>query len=405
MNNNRKKLLYISSILPDTSCGAHIAIYRHFVIKEDFDVAVCSYMPEAALTKDKFKIKRYRFLRRFFNSRFSRVACNIEYLINWYWLPPSLYKYAKEFRPDAIFTVPDNMHSGIAYQLAKKLDLPLITNFQDLFPISRFIARFMEPYPWVRRFLMSKFFKLHRESSLVFYTSEGMKLFFGERGNAHVLYPVGDFNIAKLPLDTSRKENHARLKVIYAGNCYGAYGRMLLEFAKRVKESNSIHLKIFPVGKGWSDDEIIEMKAAGIYQDFLPFEKLKEEFAAADAFLTVMSFEKDESPFVKTSFTTKWLDYAPYGKPIFVWGPEYSSGVIFAKKYNSGIVVSDSNAVRLEEAILQTRRDANLWATYGENARSASENILNAEIIHSTLVAAVDHTLGKTSFKRDLVVA
>ena len=318
---------------------------------------------------------------------------NLEYLINWYCLPAGLLNYARSYSPYAIVTVPDNTHSGLAYQLAKKLKLPLVTDFQDLFPLSRFIVEFMEPYGWVRKFLLKKFFRLHKESDLVFYTSEGMKDFFGEHENGHVLYPVGDFNISQLPFKNEFAFSPKPIKILYAGNCYGAYGRMLLNFSRLVKNSPEIQFKIYPVGKGWSDEDINEMKAAGIYQSFMPFEKLKTELEATDAFLTVMSFEKEESPFVKTSFTTKWLDYAPYGKPIFVWGPQYSSGVVFAEKHNCGIIVTESDARHLKDAIIQTARNENSWRNYSRNAKTASEKVLNPNMIHSILVNEINKVI------------
>lgn len=387
------RLLYISSVLPDTSCGAHIAIYRHFVLKQDFDVAVAGYVSEAAMLEKKFTIQRSPLFARFFRTRFSRIAYNIEYLLNWYIVPARLLKYVREFKPDAIFTVPDNMHSGLAKGLSKRLGIPLIVDFQDLFALSRFIPRFMEPYQWVRKYLLGKTFTLNRSADLAFYTSEGMLDFFGGNKNAHVLYPVGDFDISRTPAlpQLPRKP----LTLIYAGNCYGAYGRMLLSFAKLVKNSPDIHLKIFPVGKGWSDEDIGEMREAGIYQNFLPFIELRKEFASCDAFLTVMSFEKDEEPFVTTSFTTKWLDYAPFGKPIFVWGPEYSSGVVFARKYQCGAIATDPSASTLVNVIKNTVADEKGWIELGQKARHAADTVLNPEFIHNTLVKQINNLLDR----------
>ncbi|MEI9919956.1 MAG: hypothetical protein WDO14_14340 [Bacteroidota bacterium] len=321
------------------------------------------------------------------HSRFSRIAYNAEYLANWYRVPSDLLEFARKFKPDAIFTVPDNTHSGLALGLSKKLNVPLIVDFQDLFPLSRFIPRFMEPYGWIRKTLLRKTFALNRAADLAFYTSEGMLDYFRGSKNAHVLYPIGDFDITREPVKAALPNK--RITLVYAGNCYGAYGRMLLAFAKLVKTSPDIHLKIFPVGKDWTDEEITEMTDAGIYQKFLPFPELKIELASCDAFLTVMSFEKDQEPFVRTSFTTKWLDYAPFGKPIFVWGPDYCSGVVFAKKYQCGAIASDPKATALLEVINRTTNNEKDWLALGQKARKAADTILNPDSIHRTLVEQV----------------
>jgi hypothetical protein len=215
--------------------------------------------------------------------------------------------------------------------------------------------------------------------------------YFKGNENGHVLYPVGDFAISQqhaIPQPPRRP-----ITLVYAGNCYGAYGRMLLAFAKLVKESADIRLKIFPVGKGWNDDDIAEMRAAGIYQNFMPFAELRKELASCDAFLTVMSFEKEEEPFVRTSFTTKWLDYAPFSKPIFVWAPEYSSAVAFARKYHCGAIAAEPEASTLLKVINDTMTDEKDWLTLGQKAREAADTILNPERIHGVLVKQVTRVL------------
>ena len=390
MQSSKKRILYLSSITPDKSCGAHLVIWRHLVCNEDFDISVCSINALNSLSKFKFTIKSIALLEQFRKTRFSRLIANFEYLLNWFWVSSDLLEYARQYRPDIILTVPDNIHSGLAYNISKKLNIPLATNFQDLFPLSNFIPKHSEPYPIVRKFLVNKFHQLHRNSILSFYTSEGMQKWFGQHDNGHVLYPIGDFNRPDIESDSDAKLKPSGLiKLIYAGNCYGAYGRMLLKFSRQVKYSNQISLKIFPVGKGWSDDEIQEMTDAGIYQSFLPFEELRKELMSADAFLTVMSFEQAEEHFVKTSFTTKWLDYAPYGKPIFVWGPEYSSAVLFARNHGCGVVIDNYDAQSLENKILKLSQVPEEWNRYGKQARQTSDKILNPENIHSLFVEQI----------------
>ncbi len=382
------RILYLSSVVPDKSCGARLVLFRHLVYKNDFEVAVASTDANSALTEEKNVILKPRIIDRLRKTRLSRFFANIEYFYNWVHLPAGLLQYARNFDPDVILTVPDNIHTSFALKLSRKLQVPLAVDYQDLFPLSQFIASYAEPWSFTRKFLLKKFHDLHQKADLVFYTSEGMQQWFGKHKNGHVLYPIGDFDrpaITSQPVKSVKKP----ITIVYAGNCYGAYGRMLLEFARVVKDSLEINLKIFPVGKGWSDEDIQEMTNAGIYQSFLPFEALKKEFEKADAFLTVMSFEKPEEPFVRTSFTTKWLDYAPYGKPIFVWGPDYSSGAIFASKYDCGIVVDRNKANDLRTAILDLAGQPKTWLEYGRNAKKASDTVLNPENIHGLLVREI----------------
>jgi hypothetical protein len=314
-------------------------------------------------------------------------------------LPKSLFEYSNNYKPDLILTVPDNIHSGFAYQLSKKLNIPLAVNFQDLFPISQFLGEFTKPYPWTRKFLIKKFHFLNKKSNLAFYTSEGMQDYFGTHNNGFVLYPIGDFNRPEIGsnITNSLKKESQPFTIVYAGNCYGAYGRMLIKLVREIVEiqNSNIKLEIFPAGIDWTPEEIDFAKNNGILQSFLPFEELRLKLSNADAFLTVMGFEVSEKPFVQTSFTTKWLDYAPYKKPIFVWAPHYSSASIFAEKYNCGIVIKNDNPSCLVKKFTEIQTNKELAMTFSRNARSVSDKILNPDNIHDLFVKEINNLIYK----------
>jgi len=58
----------------------------------------------------------------------------------------------------------------------------------------------------------------------------------------------------------------------------------------------------------------------------------------------VMSFEEEHELFMRTSFTTKFLDYVAFGKPVILWGPEYCTPVRVARKHGGTAVVSTDQA-------------------------------------------------------------
>ena len=181
------KILYISSVVPDTSCGSRIAIFRHLVQKDDFEVIVCSSSNDSGTVKNFFAIKHSRLINRLLRTRLSKLIWNFIYLFNWFFLSKRLLSYACSQHPDIIFTVPDDIHAGLAIQLARKLDVPLAVNFQDLFPISQFTSKTRKPFVWVSKILMQKFQELHDAADIAFYTSEGMQQWFGQHPNGHIL--------------------------------------------------------------------------------------------------------------------------------------------------------------------------------------------------------------------------
>ena len=59
-----------------------------------------------------------------------------------------------------------------------------------------------------------------------------------------------------------------------------------------------------------------------------------------------MSFEKEHELFMRTSFTTKFLDYVAFGKPVILWGPEYCTPVRVAREHGGAAVVSSGRRRR-----------------------------------------------------------
>jgi len=185
--------------------------------------------------------------------------------------------------------------------------------------------------------------------------------------------------------------------VTYAGNCYGAYGRMLLRLANTLENQDWVVLNIFAVGNDWSAADVQRHTASGIYRDFKPFGELQQEFSDSDAFLCVMSFEITERPFVETSFTTKWLDYAPYSKPVFVWAPAYSTATKFAREFDCAYVIDtdDPNAVTARIKDAASHREQ--WQMLSRASERIATTELSPDGIHNLLVEELSRVVSRTA--------
>jgi hypothetical protein len=385
---SKPRVLIVSGVIPASDRGGGcLALHRHFIERDDFEVMVTGSSLYNCTCDNTIQLSHSRVAHRLRRTCLARLVSNIEFFINWCRLPTGLEQAARDWNPDIIFTVPDNIHSGWASRLAAGLGVPLVTNYQDLFPLSRFIHLNNKPYDWVSRWLMRRFHQLHDRSELVFYTSEGMRDWFGGHANGHVLYPIGDEVNVNVPV---RHDAADETVLVYAGNCYGAYGRMLLRLANSLIDSSSIKLRIYAAGNDWHDDDVKRFRDAGIYRGFIPFEKLKAELDAADAYLTVMSFEPEEKPFVETSFTTKWLDYAPCAKPVFVWAPLYSSAATFALEHKCGVVVDVDDDKQVVSAVKATMSNPDAVCQVSEASTVVANGCLSAGAIHRRLKENLD---------------
>ncbi len=379
------RVLLLSALIPiERSGGGCLAMRRHFILRDDFELTVATVRNECPEDVPHFQIRRNLPLRVLRRCGAHRLANNLEYLFNWWGLPAGLIPFARDFQPDVIFTVADDFHMGLAWQLSRQLKIPLAVNFQDLFAVSLFSEQKARPYPGVRQFLLNCYRFLNSRADVVFHTSEGMRAWFTPECRGDVLYPVPDTTGSIIPHEVQPSPRGA-IKLVYTGNASGAYGRMLLRLARVVQNNPRIDFRIFTSAPDWSAQEQRQLEQAGIYRGFLPFEQLRLELAEADAFLSVMSFEPEQFTFMTTSFTTKCGDYVPWARPMFIWGPAYCSACLFVKKYAAGIAIETDDPAAVVQRIIEISQDEAAWQRLCEGALAAATGPLNPEQIHQVL--------------------
>lgn len=371
-------------------------MYRHFILNHDYALAIASARDETIDVAPYHQIRLDRISSRLQNTRFCRSIINATYFRNWHALPGGLLRFAREFNPDLIFSVVDDWHMGLAWQLSRRLRRPLAVNFQDLFALSGFQSVNDRPYPRTTRFLVNKYQFLNDHAEVVFHTSSGMRNWFPKpRGD--VLYPIGHARSGTAIPAPWNFEGSRPLQLVYAGNCYGAYGRMILRLAEASLLEPRLSLRIFASGNDWAVEDVRRFEAAGVYHGFKPFRELQTELRAADAFLTVMSFEPDQRTFMETSFTTKWLDYAPLGKPIFVWGPAYSTAHHFSRNHEAGETIDAEDPRLVVKTILSQADHPACWRRLAEGAARAANGPLNSGQIHELLKSRINSAIDSPS--------
>jgi glycosyltransferase involved in cell wall biosynthesis len=380
----KPRVLIVGVVVPAANRGGGcLALHRHFIERDDFTVAVASQNACSSSCPEQFEIRPNPIWARAKRTRMSRWLENVHYLTAGSFLPAPLLEFARKWQPDLIFSVADDLDAPVGFRLARRLRIPFALNFQDLFAFSPFHRKPRRPFHWVRSLLVRRYHYLHDRADAVFHTSEGMRAWFGPAARGDVLYPLGGFEGVSTYVEALPPVG--RLTLIYAGNCYGPAGKMLLELARRLEAHPQIALEIYTMGNDWSASDVEHFTQSGVYRGFLPFKQLRDEFARADAFLTTMSFQPDDRTFVETSFTSKWLDYVPYGKPIFVWAPPYSSAIRFAAETGAGIVVDVPEPEAVMAAIKEVMADTERWTQTGRAAARVAANELNAERLHGLL--------------------
>jgi glycosyltransferase involved in cell wall biosynthesis len=115
------------------------------------------------------------------------------------------------------------------------------------------------------------------------------------------------------------------------------------------------------------------MRANGRWLDFAPRNELENWLASADAFLIPMVFDPAMSRRMKTSFPSKLTEFAQFGKPLIIWGPEYCSAIRWGKNGNKAICVTDADPRVLIKSIIT------LKTLHSEQSRLSSASIETAK--------------------------
>jgi glycosyltransferase involved in cell wall biosynthesis len=182
------------------------------------------------------------------------------------------------------------------------------------------------------------------------------------------------------------------LRVLYAGTTTGAYGRSVLSLSRQLAASSKFQFLVYGPRPDWSDADISWAEAQGIYKGFVSPDQLRSVLASAEVFLTLMSFEQALELMSRVSFTTKFLEYAQYRRPIVVWGPSYCQPVLVAKNTGAGLAVESPDPAAVVSALEQLMKESE-YQRFTAGATRAAGTFFSPDRIHEIFKASILRTL------------
>ena len=380
----RTRILLVSIVPPRNDCGVRIVMYRHLVERTPFELHVASNADFADDLLIHTPVRLPYSIWRLRRSRFGpRVAAWVADYESFVWpLTPKrdLDTAIERFRPQVILTLAECGLCHIACNAAQRYNLPFAGLFLDWFPIVHTGHR------WTQRIVSRRYRELYAACDLAFCTSEGMKEVLGSHPNSHVIYPMPGRH--RVP-EKAWPPPNGKFRVVYVGAVQGAYGRMLRSLIEKIETTND--LEIIVIGPNdWPAEFLQRAKARGIYLGFRPPEESAKVLAGADALLSVMSFEREHELFVRTSFTTKFLDYVAFGKPVILWGPEYCTPVHVAQKHGGAAIVSTDQAEAVVSVCRQIAGDAALTEDLSKQALQLHQTLFNPDRLQDIFVGEIE---------------
>jgi glycosyltransferase involved in cell wall biosynthesis len=362
-------------------------MYRHLVERAPFDLHVASNadFADGLLIHTKIelpfpfqKIKKSRF-----GPALQKWILDYENLVWPHLGSRQLENAVREFQPDVILTLAENGLCHIAHDAARKHRIPLAGLFLDWCPYMKghFGHKITQPI------LSDRFRKLYQQCDLAFCTSDGMQEVLGPHPKSHVIYPMPGRH--QIP-PHSWPPTNGKFRLVYVGNAEQFYGQMLRNLVRKIENHLDLELVIVGPTSDWPKDEIARARENRICLGFMPPDKAAEVLVGADALLVVMSFEREHELFMRTSFTTKFLDYSAFGKPVILWGPDYCTPSRLAKRENAALVVEKEGPEGVIAAAKKLTDDPQEVDRLSAASRRLNQTVFNPDRLQGIFVTEME---------------
>jgi glycosyltransferase involved in cell wall biosynthesis len=386
MSEEKLKLLLVSIVPPRNDCGVRIVMYRHLVEGNPFELHVASNadFAEGLLVHTPLRLSYP--IHRLRKSRFGPfMAAWITDYENFVWpltANKALDETVQRFQPDVVLTLAESGLCHIGRETAQRHGLPLAGLFLDWFPM----MKGHYGHRSTQGILSRRYRELYDACDLAFCTSEGMQEVLGPHPNSHVIYPMPGRH--RVP-EKSCPASNGKFRLVYVGSVKNFYGRMLCSLIEKIEPTGDLEIIVVGPNADWPKPLLERAYARGIYLGFKPPEEAAEVLASADALLSVMSFEREHELFMRTSFTTKFLDYVAFGKPVILWGPEYCAPVRLARKNGGAAVVSTDQAEAVVSLCRQIAGDRALNEELSKQAGQLQQTLFSPDRLQAIFVGEI----------------
>ena len=381
------RLLLVSIVPPHNDCGVRIVMHRQLVERFPFELHVASNADFADNALVHTRLRLPYFIHRIRKSRFGpRLAAWITDYENFVWpltTNTALEAAVENFKPHVVLTLAECGLSHIARKTAQQHGLPLVGLFLDWFPVMRGHYGHAAAQPILSR----RFRELYTACDLAFCTSDGIQEVLGPHPNSHVIYPMpGRHRVPEKPWPPST----GKFRLVYVGSVQNFYGRMLCSLIEKIEATKDLEIVVVGPNADWPQQILQRAKANGTYLGFKSPEEAAGVMASADALLVVMSFEKEHELFMRTSFTTKFLDYVAFEKPVILWGPEYCTPVRVARDHGGAAVVTTDDPGAVVSLCREIAAEAALNEKLSKEALHLHQTLFNPDRLQAIFVGEIE---------------
>ena len=386
MSQGKPRVLLVSIVPPHNDCGVRIVMHRHLVERSPFELHLASNADSVGDPLVHTRLRLPYLIHRLRKSRFGpRLTAWVTDYGNFIWplaTNAALEAAVEDFKPDVVLTLAECGLCHVAQKTAQRHGLPLVGLFFDWFPV----MKGHYGHKSTQSILSRRYRELYAACDLAFCSSDGMQEMLGPHPNSHVIYPMPGRH--RVP-EQAWPSRSGKFRVVYVGSVENFYGRMLCSLIEKIEATSDLEIIVVGPNADWPKPLVERARANGTYLGFKPPEEAAEVLASADALLSVMSFEKEHELFMRTSFTTKFLDYVSFGKPVVLWGPEYCTPVCVAREHGGAAVVSAADATAVVCLCRNIARDTELNEKLSKQALQLHRTLFNPDRLQELFVRKI----------------
>lgn len=308
-----------------------------------------------------------------------------------------LHKWISEFNPDILYVHFNTIESMLFINdLKSQFEVKLIVHMMDDWPNTIVRSGLFKSY-WTNR--INKLLQgIFDKSVLLLSISESMseeyKIRYG-KDSKYFHNPV-DLKIWQ-PHTKQNYELNEQIKLLYAGRIGLGTEKALLQLIDAVNILNIHNLDVKVLIQTSSIDlRITKLIEKYSFVEILPvakYEELPKIFSSVDLLLLPYDLDGEGARFIKYSMPTKATEYMISGTPIFLYCSSESGIYKHAYENKWAKIVTEKNATKLKEEILNMLTDIEERKSIANNAINYASVNLNSNIIRNKFQNEIINTM------------
>jgi hypothetical protein len=384
------RLLYLSSLPARDQFAGAVIMHRHFkLLGLDYEIHRAHYEPPLPGETNYTQLPRLRLYHRLFHTRLNAHVIGLDSAFGLFHSRSRMRAILRRVRPAAVITVAEGSVFAPVRTIAKAEGVPLVSIFHDWSP-----GWFSLPAAY-QAATERTFRRLYRDSAAAFYVSEEMGTALGHRPEASLLYPIPDSEVLADHLPGAAPD---AFYALYAGSFRFLYAPEVKSLCRTLAAAGQANLlRLTGPDPKWGGADVNLLTQYRLYLGFLDRPALRHELRTAPVQFVISSFEPEFELYARYSFPSKIPEYCLFGRPILLWGPEYSAAVRWARRSGAAWVVTDPNPTAVLGALTHLSKNPILTAELSTRARWWAANEFHPQRLQAIFRGGLERAISHVS--------